>query len=206
MKEILNNPGLNGIANHISGFLDVKSLAHCRLVCYSWRDLIDNDRPWLIFQLEHIQSREKTYIDILQPGKPKVKGIIKERFPEWTSFTEKISRRRSIPILKEVLRQMWIYFNDNDMSFYRNPFHHAVAKSNIDFVKLLIRCGIDLGMKTPNGFTPMHIACIYGNKDMAQLLVRHTQTFDPTLRTNVGSTIFQLAVYNSEPKVTKMIL
>ena len=171
MEKIIKNPGLNGIVNHISSFLDVKSLAQCRLVCHSWRDLIDNDRPWLIFQLEHIESREKTFIDHLNDDQTKIKGSIKERFPEWSSFTYRLSRKKSIPILKEVVRQMWIYFKDNAMSFYTNPLHDAVLKSNVDYVKLLIRCGIDLGMYTPHGWTPMHFACNYGTIEMVTLLI-----------------------------------
>ena len=206
LKDLIKNPGQCQIVRDISSFLDVKSLAQCRLVCHSWRDLIDNDRSWLIFQLEHIQSHEKTFVDIMKCGKPKVKGIIKERFPEWTSFTNEISRRKSIPTLKEVLRQMWIYYKDDETSMNRNPLHEAVAKSNIDFVKLLIRCGIDLGMKNLNGWTQMHFACRYGNIEMVQLLVQHTPTFDPTSITNKDYTIFHLAVNNEDPQVPKLIL
>ena len=206
MEKIIKNPGLNGIVNHISSFLDVKSLAQCRLVCHSWRDLIDNDRPWLIFQLEHIQSQEKTFVDTSKDDEPEVNGIIKERFPEWTSFTYNVFRQKNIPILKEVVRQMWIYFEDKEISFNCNPFHEAVGESNIDYVQLLIRCGIDLGMKSPDGWTPMHTACCNGNIDMVQLLIQQTPTFDQTSRTNDGSTIFHLAVYNPNPKVPKLIL
>merc|ERR1712115_620403 len=44
MEEILENPGLCHIVMNISRYLDPKSLAQCRAVCYSWQDLIDNDR------------------------------------------------------------------------------------------------------------------------------------------------------------------
>ena len=59
MKELIEKPGLCHLVRNISSFLDVQSLAQCRLVCQSWRDLIDNDQPWLIFQLEHIHTKEK---------------------------------------------------------------------------------------------------------------------------------------------------
>ena len=79
MQEILENTGLNEIVNHISSFLDLKSLAQCRLVCQSWRDLIDNDRPWLKFQLQHIHSQGKTFVDYLAEGNQKVKETIANR-------------------------------------------------------------------------------------------------------------------------------
>ena len=58
MEELLENEGLDFIVKNISSFLDAKSLAQCRLVCQSYRNLIDNDRQWLIFQLEHIQKQK----------------------------------------------------------------------------------------------------------------------------------------------------
>ena len=103
MKEIIKNPGLCHIVNHISGFLDVKSLSQCRLVCHSWRDLIDNDRPWLVYQLKRIQSQEKTFVDLLAEGNPKVKDTIEKRFPEWITFIQQIARKQSIPRLKAIV-------------------------------------------------------------------------------------------------------
>ena len=61
MKDLLENQGLCHIVRNISSFLDPKSLAQCRLVSHSWKDLIDNDRKWLIFQLEHILNQEKIF-------------------------------------------------------------------------------------------------------------------------------------------------
>ena len=105
MEKLLANPGHCQIVRHISSFLDVKSLAQCRLVCHTWRDLIDNDRPWLVVQLQHIHSQEKTYVDKLTPsnyGNP-VSITIEERFPEWCAFIQK----QRMAKLKEIVRQMW---------------------------------------------------------------------------------------------------
>ena len=142
MEALLENPGLHNIVRNISSFLDPKSLAQCRVVCHSWKNLIDNDRQWLIFQLEHIHNQEKTFINQCNcnhkaKDKPKVKSAIKGRFPEWNAFIEEVSRRQNIPILKEIVKEMWIYFNKDSMSFYGNPLHHTVAKSNIGLVQLL---------------------------------------------------------------------
>jgi len=81
MEEILANQGLNLIIRNISRFLDPKSLAQCRLTCHSWRNTIDNDRPWLKSQLEHIHNQEKTFTDLAK-GTLKVTNSIHKRFPE----------------------------------------------------------------------------------------------------------------------------
>ena len=37
---------------------------------------------------------------------------------------------------------MWTYFNDESISYHKNPFHDAVKNSRLEFVKLLADCGI----------------------------------------------------------------
>ena len=181
MEEFLANPGLHNIVRNISSYLDPKSLAQCRVVCQSWKDLIDNDRQWLIYQLEHIHNQEKIFIDY---NKPKVKSTIKARFPEWNTFIEEVPRRQNILMLKEIVKHMWIYFKDESINYNIDPLQQAVAKSNIGFVQLLIKSGISLEMRNPNGRTPLHYACGYGNIEMVQLLIKHTPTFDATSKTN----------------------
>ena len=96
MKEILVIPGLQHIAHNVSRFLDAKSLAQCRLVCQSWRNLIDNDRPWLIFQLQHIQNRRKM-LGTSSEGRPIVQISIQEAHPEWCNFIQQVSKKLTIP-------------------------------------------------------------------------------------------------------------
>ena len=203
MEELMANPGYCQIVRNISSFLDAKSLAQCRLVSQSWRDLIDHDRTWLVFQLEHIHTKEKTFVDRFPDGEPSVKSTIQERCPEWYKFIQQISRKQSIPRLKETVRQMWIYFG---RIFVFNPLHNAIVRSNTEFVQLLFDCGIDLTMTDPYGMTPMHYACMYGSIEMVKLLIQHLSAFDATSRNDNGQTIFHRAGHNRYPQVLKLVL
>ena len=204
MEAFLTNEGLCHIVNHISSFSDPKSLAQCRKVCHSWKNSIDNDRRWLILQLEHIQKKEKIFIDWYKNEKTTM--TILERFPEWNAVVKQFSRNRNIPRLKEFVQYMWIYFNDESINFYRNPLHDFVAKSNIGFVELMIGSCIDLEMRNPNESPPLHFACRYGQIEMVQLLIKHIPRLDETIKTKQGETIFHFAVNNSDPQVPKLIL
>ena len=207
MEKILANEGLGQIVRNISRFLDPKSLAQCRLTCHSWRNTIDNDRQWIIFQLEHINKKEKIFIDGLAKDKPKVKGSVEVIFPEWCASFKAVTRRQNIPELKEFLKHMWIYFKNDSMSLYTNPFNNAMFESNIVFAQLLIKSGIDLEMKNRIGCTALHYACKYGKIEMVQLLIKFMPAFDATSGTKTkGSTIFHLAASNSDPQVAKLIL
>ena len=206
MKELIENPGQCHIVRNISSFLDAKSLGQCRLVCQSWRDLIDNDRPWLVFQLEHIHTQERAFFDREDKDKPTVKATIKERFSEWYNFIQETSRKQNIPRLKEFVRQMWTYLGD-DQVCDDNPLHYAISKSNCEYVKLLIDCGIDLTMTAQNnGRTPMHYACLNGSIEMVKLLIKQLATFDASSRNDLYQTIYHLAVCNPDPQVPKLIL
>ena len=207
MKELIENPGHCQIVRNISSFLDIKSLAQCRLVCQAWRDLIDNDRPWLVFQLEHIHDQQKTFINrYATEDKQRVKTTIKERFPEWYAFIQQISRKQSIPRLKEIVRQLWIYSEDTIIKNL-TPLHHAIGRYETEFVQLLVDCGIDLTMTDADQWTPLHYACKSGGFAMVQLLLKHHQpTFETTLRIIDGQTIFQLAAYNQDPQVLKLMI
>ena len=206
MEEILENPGLCHIVRNISRYLDPKCLAQCRGVCHSWKDLIDSDRQWLIFQLEHIHNQEKIFIDYEANERPEVKTTIKARFPEWYTFIEEVSKGQNILRLKKIVKFMWIYFKQYSINYIKNPLHYAVADSNIGVVQLLIKSGIDLDMRNPIEWTSMHYACAFGNIEMVQLLIKHNQTFDPTSRTQKGNTIFHHAVQNSNLQVLELIL
>ena len=205
MEEILNNPGLNRIINQVSHHLDVKSLAQCRLVCQSWRDLIDHGRRWLQYQSVHIHRQEKIFVDTLKEGKPKVKATIKERFPEWVAFMNQYPPF-NLNGLKRMNWSMWRYFKNDKVSLYSNPLTTAVAKSDINFVQFLIDCDIDLNMKDPKGFTPMHHACRYGNIQMPKLLIKHLSNYDATENSEDLLRIFNSAISNSDPQVLKLIL
>ena len=206
MEEFLENPGLCHIVNNISRYLDPKSLARCRVVSYSWKNLIDNGRLWLIFQLEHIHNQEKIFTYYSLEGKPKVITTIKARFPEWNTFVEEVSKRLTIPILKEFVKFMWIYFKDESTSLTMDPLHDAVTESNTTFVQLLIKSGINLEMRNTNGWTPLHTGCTNGNIEMVQLLIKHLPNFEASSGTNDGKTIFHHAVENSDLQVLKLIL
>ena len=60
MEQFLASPGLYHIVTNISRNFDAKDLAKCRLVSQAWKDIVDNDRNWWIFQLEHMKIKKRS--------------------------------------------------------------------------------------------------------------------------------------------------
>ena len=124
------------------------------------RNFIDNDRQWLIFQLEHIKNLcegtdlsrldryRKSYLcRNLKKETPTVQSKISERFEILISRTEcsvvvqQFSRKESISKLKEFVKHMWFYLNGESISYYRNPLDNAMAKHYTGFAELVIDSG-----------------------------------------------------------------
>ena len=165
MEKLLENQGLCHLVRHISSFLDPKSLGRCRVVCHSWKDSIDNDRQWLIYQLEHIQNKEKIFED-------RMKLSISKIFPEWDRVIEQFSRKKSIPRLNEFVKHMWIYFNIVD-PYGRTPLHVACLKGHFQVVKFLLdnsnEKGIDIFKKDIFLDTAEDLARQKGHTDIVEL-------------------------------------
>ena len=51
----MENNGFKGIAFKIFSFLDCGSFVHCRQVCRSWKNFIDNEWPMLQLQIFHLK-------------------------------------------------------------------------------------------------------------------------------------------------------
>ena len=202
MEEFLENQGLCHIVRNISGFLDAQSMANCRLVCHSWKDLIDNERPWWNFQLYHISSNKKKCLFNGNDNKVEWKSYYIKIFPEVKAVTEEFSKRQSIPKLQEFVKEMWIYFRDDNAIM--GPLGYAIYQSNVKFVQLLIDGGIDLA--TMISHYPMFHACRFGNLEIVQLLIKYFPSFDPTSRTEHGCTIFHMSALNQDVRVLKLIL
>ena len=209
MIEIIENPGLNHIVSHVSRFLDPKSLGQCRLVCHSWMDLIDNDRTWLTFQLEHINNQKTTFTDYRTKKEPlpQVEGTIHKSFPKWMEFTEMILRRqRSVTKLKKVTRQLWIYFDNKSKRHDKNPIQTAVIESNLEFLQTMLEaCNELFGVTCLNRWRPMHHACLKSSFEIVAFLTKAIPTFDSTSKACSGEVIFNLAVENPDPEVPKLI-
>ena len=94
---------------------------------------------------------------------------------------------------------MWRYYKANQVTYYANPFHFEVSQSNVEYVQLLIDCGIDVQ-------NSMHYACVLGSPKIVELLVRHSLTSVATSKANNLWTIFHMAVINEDPGVLELIL
>ena len=79
-------------------------------------------------------------------------------------------------------RQLWEDVRD---SRGRTILHAAVENENLAFVKTLVSAGVDINAKELCGATPLTIAVVKKNEEMAQFLVDNFAIFDGRFFTNI---------------------
>lgn len=62
--------------------------------------------------------------------------------------------------------------NIRDDVWQRLPIHIAASKGHLAFLKLLLENFEDVNVKDSDGRTALHWAAIFGNKDVAELLLK----------------------------------
>ena len=172
-------------------------------VSKAMRVFTDNQRKSLLSKLEEIQLNDKKFVNLENNGQ-EITCTIHARFPDWTPIMEKFASENTSRLAVFVER-MSVYFDDEKMSFHTNPLHDAAAKSDVEFIQLLVDCEIDLSMTNPNGSNAMHFACQQGDVRMINLLIKHLTAQNVTARGSSNATIFHFAAQNPDKEVAPLI-
>ena len=175
IQDLIQNQGLKHIAEEIIGYLDAKSLANCRLVSKSWRDLVENGKIWWILQLQDMMTKQRS-VD-LRPL------IFLNHFPPWKEVIEFFaSRGKSSPeMTRQFCRSMEFYLNESDdlflkkgMYYYFDPLTLAIQHGDIDFIECILQCPFDFNCPKRNWrprSTPFLFASLPGYETTLCLLL-----------------------------------
>ena len=164
-EVILDNSGLQHIAENILKHLDIQSIAKCREVSSPFLDLIDGQKFWYIEQIKKMNNAKgKQFASII-----KFEKILLDAFDD----------RKTLKELKIVAKFMTKYLAEND--FTNSPFYQAFKEGQIDFIKLFINSPlIDFTKTDGQGFTVFHHACSQGSKEVVELLIQEFHNVDET--------------------------
>ena len=111
LETWLNIPGLHHLTSNILSYLDTKSLANCRLLSKSFKDLIDNDRSMLSKQIAQVMNQKSySYSD-------ESVSTISEKRPEWQAVITSFQKNENSDCLKELLLVLKSFYEDGYSSF-----------------------------------------------------------------------------------------
>ena len=183
MEKILNNPGLQHLAEKIFWNLDCEDLEACEEINESAKDLLDNPIFWL--------------------WKCVQKGLSKENHKDWAKaillMKNSVMKRNIVLFLKWNLKKSGVV----DLPCYTSPivqddFRNKIWKScksvvssieNTEIVKILAPLTDNPNAPDENGWTPIHEAALNGHTEIVKILTPLTN--NPNAPNNNGRTPIQ---------------
>ena len=83
-----------------------------------------------------------------------------------------------------------------------NALHCVIIWGDCEAAKVLVAHGINVNQKGEEGYSPLHLACEYGHKDIARLLLENGA--DPFART-VGDLPFTTARLSGHDEICELL-
>jgi len=81
--------------------------------------------------------------------------------------------------------------------------HGAVARRDVEIVKMLLEAGADANARQESGFVPLHVAASNGNAALVELLLKHGARADA--KTDDGKTAGEMAAERGHKELAEML-
>lgn len=88
----------------------------------------------------------------------------------------------------------------------RTPVMQAAIDGNDEVLAVLLQYGADINVRDEAGCTPLHRACQYGHKAVAQRLLKSRGVASMAIRDNDGLTPFHTAVKHCQLAIIELLL
>ena len=110
MKALFENPGLSHVGLQILEYLDPETLANCRLVNWTWCNLITEERMWAVARLDLL----KVKAELAGP-----KTINAKKWLFWSLIVNHAKEKQS----KMILRKLFDFLNHQLVMFNFDSLH-----------------------------------------------------------------------------------
>ena len=215
MESIINNPGLQHLAERIFLNLDTEHLNICRLINQSCKQILENPFFWLKKFKNLSKENQKDWIKILKEVKnsEKINAIIS--YMQWNLKKETVDLQcYTSPVVQDDLRKMIrescekhessdenteivkilapLTYNPNAPNKYgETPIYWAARFGHTEIVKIL--CPLTDNPNAPrcDGYTPIHGATYFGHTEIVKILAPLTD--NPNAPNKYGNTPIHLA-------------
>ena len=193
MEAFFENQGLMHIGLQILEYLDPKSLGNCRLVNWTWCELITEQRFWVIARLDLLKVKTE------REGPTK---IVQEKWKFWSKFVKNAKKEQS----KDVLEKMALFLdhqmkirnkNENRAlieAIYLDPWigiEQLLTNGETKLAKLLTQWIKDeFKNKTQKYANGLSISCLLGLEELTKLFL-----MDPFMKDDINARTEELHPY-----------
>ena len=194
MESIINNPGLQHLAENFFWNLDTEHLKICRLINQSCKQILENPLFWL----------------------KKFKNLSKENLKDWIKILKEVKNSEEINAIISYLQ--WNLKKDAvDLQCYTSPavqddFRKKISEScdkqkssaeNTEIVKILAPLTDNPNAPNEYGETPIYWAACFGHTEIVKILC--TLTANPNAPDEYGETPIHMAACKGHTKIVKIL-
>ena len=192
---IMRSQGLCHIREQIFGYLNYETLENCRKVSKLWKESLER-----IALVKFIEE----FGDIYNIYNEKVSTII----PGWKKAAKIYGVQASIDYLEEVKDSLEKLATLNGKCC-KYPVHEAARNNAVKLIEFILRTSYDMNTKNNDGSTALHLACMYGRTETAQLIIKCSKDFgiDLNVKDDVdGWTAWHEACRNGKTETAQLII
>ena len=183
METLIQNPGLQFLAQNIFAYFDHANLLKCRKVTQSWKNYIDNDS----FLWKNLCKMKVSKTDSDQ----KLKAILKFISDYMTGQENDLNKEKA--------------------AFSMSAIHLACQIGDLEIVKFLFDLGADMNRANQASVTwptPLHLACMNGKLNIVKFFVTFSEDRNINLNAtdSFGKTPFHIACDYQKMDIVKYFL
>ena len=197
MEKIINNPGLQHLAENIFLNLNYADLKKCHLINQSTSQILNNPMFWIkeLIRKGLSQENQKDWISAVQleTNSEKKKSIA--AYLKWTLKEEKLF---DVPYFDKPIVQE--YFR---MKIYNISHYEDSSNKNTEIVKILAPLTDHPNTPDKDGRGPIYMAAIRGCTEIVKILAPLTD--NPNAPNRWGDTPIHRAAQNGHMEIVKIL-
>jgi len=191
----LANQGLWHICEQIFGYLNYETVENCRRVSELWNESLE--RIALIKFLQEFGDRD------IENTNEKVSAIV----AGWKNAAKEYGFQASLENLQKVKDSLQNLLRENG-ECCKYPVREAAKIGAVKLMEFMLRTSFDMNAKDDFGSTALHLACIYGQTETAQLIIKSSKEFgiDLNAKDDFGKTALHEACIDGKTETAQLII
>merc|ERR1712062_568248 len=195
MDKLMDNANLWHLRDHIFEDLRHEDVLNCRRVCKYWNESLR--------RLSDVKFIQEFGERVVEDTNKKLSTII----PEWKNAAQKYGVQASMDDIEKVKDSLKKLARGKDKCV-QYPVHEVAENGDVKLMEFILKTSFDMNAKDGWGWTALHLACLYGRIETAQLIIQNSKNFviDLNAKDDFGRTAWHLACKYGKTETAQVII